>query len=64
LTDCPDCYPQDDQGRNAAHKAVEGGAPDGPQVLQLLLASNLTLTAVHDNNGKLPSDLQPSSSQN
>ena len=47
---------QDCQGRTAAHKAVEGHANKGKEVLDMILEKHPGCASVSDHKGKLPTD--------
>ena len=47
---------QDDQGRTAAHKALEKDAAKGKEVLDIILDKHPSCAKVKDNKGKLPTD--------
>ena len=47
---------QDDQGRTAAHKALEKDSDKGKEVLDIILDKHPSCAKVKDNKGKLPTD--------
>ena len=47
---------QDDQGRTAAHKAVEKNCDKGKEVLDMILDKHPNCGKTQDNKGKRPTD--------